>query len=289
MQRSKLVMGGADAGAGGMSISSGSGGASGMGASSSPYVASAMAQSTGVLGSGLRFDVPGKELAFGVELGGVSDGSFELVVAVCSQATPSCRPRQVLLAEVRDCARCPFGRRLAPPCLVHAQAVEGAIEDGAGKRGARLRLDAALEAAEDGHVAGLQVRRALWREEREHDVRECGGQGGLAGVDAGHVPEEDPRLRLSAWIEHVIQSGRELQDRGRRGPALLRSDVMSALRPGLLGQDGVCLASVHDLHQHVQRATVHAEGDCERRGLLCVPLQLGMLRAAAAPSGLMHR
>ena len=57
----------------------------------------------GVLGSGLRFDVPGEELAFGVELGGVSDGSFELVVAVCSQATPSCRPRQVLLAEVRDC------------------------------------------------------------------------------------------------------------------------------------------------------------------------------------------
>ena len=97
----------------------------------------------------------GEELAFGVELGGVSDGSFELVVAVCSQATPSCRPRQVLLAEVRDCARCPFGRRLAPPCLVHGQPVEGAIEDGAGKRGARLGLDAALEAAEDGHVAGL--------------------------------------------------------------------------------------------------------------------------------------
>ena len=128
----------------------------------------------------------------------------------------------------------------------------------------------------------------MWREEREHDVRECGphgGQGGLAGVDAGHVPEEDPRLSLFAWIEHVIQSGRELQDRGRRGLAVLRSDVMSALRPGLLGQDGVCLASVHDLHQHVH--TVHAEGDCECRGLLCV-LQLSLLLAAAAPSGLMH-
>ena len=36
--------------------------------------------------------------------------------------------------------------------------------DGAGKSGARLRLDAALEPAEDGHVAGLQVRRASWRE-----------------------------------------------------------------------------------------------------------------------------
>ena len=121
----------------------------------SPSVATAMAQSTGFSRTVFVIDVPGEELAFGVELGGVSDGSFELVVAMCSQATPSCRPRQVLLAEVRDCARCPFGRRLAPPCLVHGQAVEGAIEDGAGKRGARLRLDAALEAAEDGHVAGL--------------------------------------------------------------------------------------------------------------------------------------
>ena len=65
---------------------------------------------------------------------------------------------------------------------------------------------------------------------------------------------------------------------------------MSALRPGLLRQDCVCLAGVHDdLHQYVQRATVHAEGDCECRGLLGVALQLGLFRAAAAPSGLMHR
>ena len=65
------------------------------------------------------------------------------------------------------------------------------------ERASRLRLDAALEAAEDGHVAGLQVRSALWREEAQHDVRESGPHGcqcGLAGVDAGHVPEEDPRL-----------------------------------------------------------------------------------------------
>ena len=71
MQRSKFDIGGADAGAGGMSISSGSGGASGMGASSSPSDASAM------------------------------------------------------------------------------RAFEGAMEDGAGESGARLRLDAALEAVED--------------------------------------------------------------------------------------------------------------------------------------------
>ena len=39
-------------------------------------------------------------------------------------------------------------------------------------------LDAALEAAEDGHVAGLQVRRASWLDEAQHDVRESGLHGG---------------------------------------------------------------------------------------------------------------
>ena len=45
-------------------------------------------------------------------------------------------------------------------------------------------------------VAGLQVRSASGRDEAPHDVRESGlrgGQGGLAGVGAGHVPEKDPR------------------------------------------------------------------------------------------------
>ena len=64
-----------------------------------------------------------------------------------------------------------------PPCFVQCQAVEGAVKDGAGKSGARLRLDAALEAAEDGHVAGLQVRRASWRDEAQHDVRESASNG----------------------------------------------------------------------------------------------------------------
>ena len=64
---------------------------------------------------------------------------------------------------------------------------------------------------------------------------------------------------------------------------------MSALQPGLLGQDGVCLARVHDLEQHVQRATVHTKGYRQRRRLVCVALQLGVFRGAAAPSGLMHR
>ena len=52
MQRFKFDIGGADAGAGGMSMISGSGGASGMGASSSSSDASAMGQSTGSSGAG---------------------------------------------------------------------------------------------------------------------------------------------------------------------------------------------------------------------------------------------
>ena len=64
---------------------------------------------------------------------------------------------------------------------------------------------------------------------------------------------------------------------------------MSALRQGLLRQDGVCLASVYDLHQHVQRATIHAEGGNECRGLLCAALQLSLLHATAAPPDLLHR
>ena len=240
MHRSKFDIGRPDATAGGMSISSGSSGASGMGVSSD---ASAMAHSRG-----LWLDVLGEEFSAGVECRGLCDGIAELGVAAFAQAMPSSCPRLVLVAQVRDCASCPLGRRLAPPCSVHGQAFEGAIEDGAGKSGASLRLDAALEAAEDGHVAGLQVRRALWREEAQYDVWESalhGGQGGLAGVDAGHVPQEDPQLSLPAWIHHVVQTGRELQERGRRGPAVLRCDVASALRPGLLRQNGVCLARLH--------------------------------------------
>ena len=70
----------------------------------------------------------------------------------------------------------------------------------------------ALEAAEDGHVEGLQVRRELLLH---------GGHRGLAGVDAGRVPEKDPRLSFLDRVQHVVQNGRELQDRGRRdGPAV---------------------------------------------------------------------
>ena len=87
----------------------------------------------------------------------------EFVVGVGAPATPTSRPHLAHVAEVRECASRPFGRILAPPCLVHGQAFERAVNDGAGKSGARVRLDAALEAAEDGQIAGLQVRSASWR------------------------------------------------------------------------------------------------------------------------------
>ena len=62
--------------------------------------------------------------------------------------------------------------------------------------GGRLRLDAALEAAEDGHVAGLQAR----------SVRR----------DEAH-----PRLSFLAWVHHVVQGGRELRCRRRGVQAVL--------------------------------------------------------------------
>ena len=102
----------------------------------------------------------------------------------CAQGTPPSCQSLVLVAEIRDCA--------APPCFVHDHVVEGAVEDKAGWRGGRLRLDAALERAEDGHVAMLRVRRAVRRDEAQHDLKEStphGGKGGLGGVNAGNVPE----------------------------------------------------------------------------------------------------
>ena len=78
----------------------------------------------------------------------------------------------------------------------------------------------ALEAAEDGHVAELQsaVRRGCSTARRELLLH--GGHRALAGVDAGRVPEKDPRLPFLDRVQHVVQNGRELQDRGRRFPAV---------------------------------------------------------------------
>ena len=117
----------------------------------------------------------------------------------------------------------PIRPKTGAPCPVHDHVVEGAVEDGAGKSGARLRLDAALEAAEDCQVVGLPIRRAVRQDEVQYDVRELvlhGGRGALAGVDAGHVQEKDPRLSFLAWVQHVVQSGRGLKDRRRVGRAV---------------------------------------------------------------------
>ena len=46
----------------------------------------------------------------------------------------------------------------------------------------RFRLGAALEAAKDGHVVGLQVRSAVRRDEAQHNVRERRPQGGHGGL-----------------------------------------------------------------------------------------------------------
>ena len=54
----------------------------------------------------------------------------------------------------------------------------------------RLRLDATLEAAEDGQVAWLQVRSASWWDEAQQDMREIGlrgRQGGITGVDVRKI------------------------------------------------------------------------------------------------------
>ena len=83
----------------------------------------------------------------------------------------------------------------------------------------------ALEAAEDGHVEGLQVRRELLLH---------GGHRGLAGVDAGRVPEKDPRLSFLARVQHVVQNGRELQERRRRGPAVKQVIACFSCRVSLL-------------------------------------------------------
>ena len=81
-------------------------------------------------------------------------------------------------------------------------------------------------------------------------------------------------MSFLARVQHVVQCGRELQERRRGGPAVLGRDVVSAL----LRQDGVCLGRLLD--QHVQRATVHAEGDRECRRFLCVAPQLVLLHVA---------
>ena len=104
--------------------------------------------------------------------------------------------------------------RLLGPCLEPLQSVD----DGAGKS---VLACAWMQLLKLRKTATPQC---AVRREAQHDVRKRrphGGHGGPAGVDAGHVPEQDPRLSFPARVQHVAQGGRELQDRGRVFPAVL--------------------------------------------------------------------
>ena len=191
-----------------MSISSGSGAS----ASSLSSDASAMA-----ITRALRGRAPARcawrRAHRGVECRGFRHSIAEIAVTLGTQATPTSRPHLVCVAQVHDCASRPFGRRRAPPCLVHGQAFERAVEDGVSRSVARLRLDAALEAAEDGHVTGLEVQRALWREEAQHDVwerRPHGGQASLAWMLAMRRIHACPSLLGFSTLSRVAVSCRSV-------------------------------------------------------------------------------
>ena len=93
-------------------------------ASSSSSDASVMVHSKGSSKSGLWLDLFREKVANGVQLVGLCNRLTEIVVAACAQLTPSRAPDLVFVAEVRDCAMCPLGRRLSSPFLVHQYVVE---------------------------------------------------------------------------------------------------------------------------------------------------------------------
>ena len=199
-----------------------------------------------------------------MECGGLFDGFLEVGIAVGTQWTPTGAPRLVLAGEVHGGAR--------RPCRHHVLVITMSSNE-------RWRTERASVVAACVWMRLLKLRKAATAQGCKFDVLRGGmnqsttwesslhgGQGGLTGVHVGHLPEKDPRLSFLARVQHVVPCDRELQERRRGGPALLGRDVVCVLPPGLLRQDGVCPASVHDLRQHVQRATVYAEGDRECRG-----------------------
>ena len=214
----------------------------------------------------------------------------------CGRASDANPVLQTLFFSQRslNCANCPFCRILAAamPCSWPSRR-----RCHRGRSGQEWRSLCAwmqlLKLRKTATSQGLQVRRASWRDEAQHDVR---GKwpAWLSGWPRWRGCWPWPREGShdgphSVWIQHVVDSGRELQDRGRCCPSVLGRDVASALGPGLRGHDGVGLVRVHDLHQHVQRATVHAEGDPECRGLPRVALQLSLFHTTATPPDLMHQ
>ena len=208
----KLDIGGANAGAGGMSISSGSGGAgaSGVGASSASSDASAMA-----IPRGLREQA----LVRSVSPTSRQERCSSLSFATASRKTSLCarKRRHPVVQALFSSPKSRIARNAheVDDCRRHALFITMASEDGAGKSGARLRL------------LWMQLLK-LWKTATsqgcKYDVL-CGRREGTSpswrpgcptGVDAGHAPENDPRLSFLTRVRHVVLSGRELQDRGRR-------------------------------------------------------------------------
>ena len=112
----------ADAGARGMSISSGSpASACGGVPSSSSSDSSAMAHTDGPSSAGSDSICFANKSPAACSSFGLCNGLAEFVVSVGPQGMPTSRPRLVFAAEVRGGARRPFGRRLSPPCYVHHQ------------------------------------------------------------------------------------------------------------------------------------------------------------------------
>ena len=220
MHRSKLDIGGADAGAGGMSIGSDSGGASGMSASSSSSDASAVVHSTGSSGA----------------------GSCSICLAnyapVRAARWPLRRPRGIQRRSVRAIDAIPCCR---PRPRRHALLMAKPSKVPSRTERARVALACAW-------MQLLKLRKTATSQGCKNDV-----------------------LRGEVWRPGWPR-WRECWPCAREGSTMVLLCSGSARCPGLLRQDGVCLARVHDLHQHIKRATVHAEGDRECRGLLCVAL-----------------
>ena len=171
------------------------------------------------MGSG---DVPGEEIVAEVQCRGFRHSLAELAVTVCAQATPTSRPHLVFVAEVRDCASCPFCLRLAAamPCSMSSRR-----RCHRGQSGQEWRSPAPWMQLLKLTATSQGCRYDVLRGGRKHSTK-C-GRAVLHGCQRGLVrllamfQRRDPTLSLLAWIEHVVQCGRELQDRGRRCPAVL--------------------------------------------------------------------
>ena len=172
----------------------------------------------------LRRDALGEEFVAGVECRGLFD-----VVAVdarfLSQRSVTARPAH----SAEDCRR---------HALFMTMSVERAVEDRAGRRRGRLRLDAALDTADDGQVAGLLVRRAVQRDELQHDM----GKMAKSQRRIHACPSllgSSTSSRVAANCRSVVVLAQPFSDVTWR--------VCSG--QGCSGKNGVCLARVHDLHQ----------------------------------------